>query len=510
MKATFNLAVLNPIIGSMEMTCTVYPSIIEEVVSGLDRMLRQPTGCFEQTSSKNYPNLLVLNYLKASNSDQKELMEKATNYLDAGYKRLLGFEVKGGGFDWYGKPPAHEGLTAYGLMQFVDRAKIYQVEPDLIDRTVKWLLGQRDGKGGWLNSKRALHRWQGMNAIANAYIVWAMTEAGYAPKISAEIKKSMEEAITSKDPYLLGLMANVASIAKIDKPELLEKLLAAQNSDGSWTGKTTSMTKSQGVSLTIETTALSVLALMKNEQDGIALQKAISFIGNSKNGYGFGSTQSTVLAMKALVEYAAFSNKFQEAGMVELFINGKRAGKKEYSANDKGAIIFKNLEYYLIEKSTVKIQFSKTKTPLPYDLELTYTTKQPRNSVACLVDLQTNLQKKLAKMGENIRLTTILTNKDSEPIPNTIGLVGIPAGLSVQPWQLKEMQEKKVFDYYEIMPDGYIAFHYRSMEANEMREIHLDLKADIPENFEAPASKAYLYYWNEAVVWNQAQRVRIE
>jgi hypothetical protein len=60
------------------------------------------------------------------------------------------------------------------------------------------------------------------------------------------------------------------------------------------------------------------------------------------------------------------------------------------------------------------------------------------------------------------------------------------------------------------MPDGYIAFHYRSMEANEMREIHLDLKADIPENFEAPASKAYLYYWNEAVVWNQAQRVRIE
>lgn len=113
-------------------------------------------------------------------------------------------------------------------------------------------------------------------------------------------------------------------------------------------------------------------------------------------------------------------------------------------------------------------------------------------------------------MGENIRLSATLTNKDNQPIANPIALIGIPASLSVQPWQLKEMQEKEVFDYYEVLPDGYIAFYYRSMDAKEKRAIHLDLKADIPGDFEAPASKAYLYYWNEEVVWSQPKRILIE
>jgi len=36
------------------------------VVEGLDALLRMPYGCFEQTSSTTYPNVLVLDYLKTS------------------------------------------------------------------------------------------------------------------------------------------------------------------------------------------------------------------------------------------------------------------------------------------------------------------------------------------------------------------------------------------------------------------------------------------------------------
>jgi len=71
------------------------------------------------------------------------------------------------------------------------------------------------------------------------------------------------------------------------------------------------------------------------------------------------------------------------------------------------------------------------------------------------------------------------------------------------------MQEKGVFDYYELMADGNIAFHYRDMKAAAAKEILLDLKADIPGSFEAPASSAYLYYWNEERVWTKPEIVEI-
>ncbi len=38
-----------------------------------------------------------------------------------------GFEVAGGGFEWFGSAPAHEALTAYGALQFQDMAKVHRL-----------------------------------------------------------------------------------------------------------------------------------------------------------------------------------------------------------------------------------------------------------------------------------------------------------------------------------------------------------------------------------------------
>ena len=41
-----------------------YPSRFSEIVEGLDSIFQAPYGCFEQTSSTTYPNVLVLDYMK--------------------------------------------------------------------------------------------------------------------------------------------------------------------------------------------------------------------------------------------------------------------------------------------------------------------------------------------------------------------------------------------------------------------------------------------------------------
>ncbi|HEY0261896.1 MAG TPA: hypothetical protein VGB95_02640 [Chitinophagales bacterium] len=90
-----------------------------------------------------------------------------------------------------------------------------------------------------------------------------------------------------------------------------------------------------------------------------------------------------------------------------------------------------------------------------------------------------------------------------------VAIIGIPSGLSVQPWQLKELQEKHVFDFYEMVGNN-VVFYYRALAPNDTKTIALDLKADIGGTYEAPASSAYLYYTNEYKVWKAGERISIE
>jgi len=80
--------------------------------------------------------------------------------------------------------------------------------------------------------------------------------------------------------------------------------------------------------------------------------------------------------------------------------------------------------------------------------------------------------------------------------------------LSLQTWQLKELNDKDFFDYYEIW-DNYLVLHYRNMKAKEEHFIALDLKADVAGEYESPASCAYLYYTDEMKSWADPNRVTI-
>ena len=50
----------------------------------------------------------------------------------------------------------------------------------------------------------------------------------------------------------------------------------------------------------------------------------------------------------------------------------------------------------------------------------------------------------------------------------------------------------------------------RGLKAGERKEIGLDLKADIPGVYEAPASVAYVYYTNEEMRWAKPGVVTVE
>jgi alpha-2-macroglobulin-like protein len=506
----------NVVNGSLKASFTAFPNVVSDLMKGVEGILQEPYGCFEQTSCTAYPNAMVLDYLKNTDNKDSKTLARATDLLDRGYKRLTTFETSSKGYEWFGANPAHEGLTAYGIMEFVDMKKAGQeIDQKMLDRTANWLLNHRDGRGGFEREKRALHDFGRISDdVLNAYIVYALAEAGYTD-IKKEFESSFEKAISSKDPYLLAMMANAAYALNQNTRgnEALKLLLSKQENNGSFNGATHSITYSQGNSLIIETTALSLMAILKSpNKDVKSLNNAVHYLTSVRSGSGvFSSTQGTILALKSLTEFAKFNKKTTEDGTIAIYIDNKKVSEKSYKAGDKGAITVHGLEQFVKGegKHTLKIKYLGVKSPLPYSVAVDWNTFLPMSDKECQIDLTTKLSSTLASVGETVRLTATLSNKLNKEVPSTMAIIGIPAGFTAQPWQLKELQEKNVFDYYEIKGNN-IAIYYRGMAPASIKIIHLDLKAEIPGFYDAPASSAYLYYTNEFKTWCATEKVMIK
>lgn len=493
---TFDMG--KPVNGSLKTDLRVFTSIEGQLLNGIESMLREPSGCFEQTSSTTYPNIFILKYLRESGKSNPEVVAKAMDYIEKGYKRLISYETSENGFEWFGHAPAHEALTAYGLLEFMDMQQFISVDNDMLARTKKFLLNRRDGKGGFRLASGGYDKFASVpNAIANLYIVYALTQAGVGSEIQPEYEAAVKTAVASEDIYQLGLMALAASNMK-NEADYKRLLTLLKNSyDRKGINATTSVVNSRDISLRVEALSLYALALAREQQPDIAAMGIIiSKILSEKSYYGYGATQATVLALNAIVEYVKIKGRMESSATIEFMLNGQKI-----TGNDGSAAVKEGPNKFIVS-------YSNDKSGIPYNLELRYNTLQPPNSPAADLQLTTRLADTITKTGETVRMKIEVKNKKNILQPMAIAKIGIPAGLSLQPWQLKELITNKKVAYYEIF-DNYLVLYWLGFSTAETKTIELDLKADIPGAYKAKASNCYLYYTPEHKHWNGGTTITI-
>src|SRR5262249_2868415 len=188
--------------------------------------------------SSNYPNVMILNYLEETKQTQPQIEKRARELLERGYQQITSFEcinpkeaAKRKGYEWFGQTaPPHEALTAYGLLQFQDMAKVYAIDKAMVERTRNYLLGQRNAKGGFDRNPRALDSFGGApEHITNGYITWALTESGTDADLSEQITALKKQAKDSQDPYFLSLVGlSLANRKQTDEALTILKTVAAK------------------------------------------------------------------------------------------------------------------------------------------------------------------------------------------------------------------------------------------------------------------------------------------
>ncbi|MDO5970378.1 TonB-dependent receptor plug domain-containing protein [Flavivirga aquimarina] len=502
--------------NSIKAEFNIYTDVVGDVMNGIEGLIRKPYGCFEQTSSSTYPNIMVLKYLKESGKSNPEIENKAMNFIKEGYERLISFETKEGGFEWFGKTPPHETLTAYGILEFTEMKEVYDnVDQKMIDRTVKWLLNRKDGKGGFKKSKKGYDSFASSPLdVSNAYIVYALSQAKINADISLEHITAYNEALKSKDTYKMALLA--LSSYNLNQKEKATVLInkIKENIDAFGFKKlpvNNTITRSYGNAKNIETTAFTLLALMKEDTPNeFLISNGIEYLVSQRKHNTFGSTQSTAMALKALIEYTKSQKRkiINQNDTIELIINGQTLTKKLEISNN-GKITINQIKNLLKEgKQNVEVRFVNPKVSFPYSLNVTWDSYLPDSSTNCPINLETIITDNPYKVGDNVSMSINVTNKKNEKLGMALAIVGIPSGTTAQPWQLKELLEQNKIAYYEVF-DNYLVFYWRQFNVSETKTIRLDLKADIAGIYQAPASTAYLYYGDEYSTWISGNKLEI-
>ncbi|HEY2249911.1 MAG TPA: alpha-2-macroglobulin family protein, partial [Planctomycetaceae bacterium] len=506
--------------GSVKATLKIYPSNFSQLVEGLEGVFQRPSGCFEQTSSTTYPNVLALDYLIRTKKSVPDVEARARQYIHLGYQRLLTFEIAGGGFEWFGQPPANRVLSAYGLMEFVDMARVHDVDRSVIERTRGWLLPQQKSDGTWEPEGHLLHDDPTVGAgnmarlAATAYIAWAVFGGDSSDRESIPARKTLDYLVLQDpaaidDPYVLALVAS--GIAAIDRSPgaaaaLLRRLDSRKQStaDGKrvwWEGNATGHTLFYGGGMTrrIETTALASLALLHSTGNHAAtVRGALAWLMEQKDARGtWHSTQATVLALKALL--AATERPLGEAveRQIELAIDGQALPPIVIPGDQADVMQQIDLSSKLgIGNHEVVIR-DRRGGSMGYQLTVShYTPGEPASAAPESLSVTLQYEKTDLRIGESILATAVVRNNSPSPVAMVLVDLPIPSGFAADAAGFAQLVVDRRIEKYQITPRRVIVY-LRSLEPGQSLTIPYKLKGTISVEVTSGAAVAWEYYQPE-------------
>jgi A-macroglobulin TED domain/Alpha-2-macroglobulin family/Carboxypeptidase regulatory-like domain/MG2 domain/A-macroglobulin receptor binding domain/Alpha-2-macroglobulin bait region domain/Macroglobulin domain MG3 len=492
----------------------LYPGPLSQVIEGMDAILQMPGGCFEQTSSSTYPNVLALDYMKRTKKLTPEVHAKADGYIANGYQRLLTFEVQGGGFSWFGNAPANKILTAYGLMEFHDMAQVHDVDPKVIERTSNWLVAQQEENGTWkpdqsFINEGATTRFNSDLMRITAYIAWSLENSGYRGPALDRAQHYLADHLDQRlDSYTLAVLANFAveySVIENSKSnafarQVMQMLIEARlekDKQSYWNAEETGVF-ARGTSATIETTGLAVQALLKWRQAPEITRQALAFIASKKDANGaWGTTQATIMALRALL--TASEGTGEATGDVEITLNGKLVEKLALTkANGDLFHQFVLPGIRVAEPNNIDIRFHGSGS-LGYQVVGRYFV--PWEFTAQDEPLSISVDYDRTKLAENetVNATATIKNNLNQSAKMVMVDLGIPPGFELLTDDLDAFKEKtkglKVgsLEKFSLTATQAILY-FNGFDAISTVKLHFRLRAKYPiraRNFE---SRVYEYY----------------
>ncbi|XP_043533926.1 complement C4-A-like isoform X1 [Chiloscyllium plagiosum] len=375
----------------------VMGEIVENSLSpeGIEKLIRLPTGCTEQTTTALAPTVFAANYL--DKSDQwlhlkAELKDEALSHIRAGYKRILEHKNANGAYGKFSNYPGSTWLTAF-IVKILSIANTQvQVDDDQVQQSVLYLLEHQTAAGEFYDPYPMFPNLQGgiikgdAKIPTTAFVTIALmrswtffhedlaTQQRVNTSISKAISYLSKELDNIKRPYSLMITAYAlalydpeSSAARLADEKLKEMAIYIQEDyvrfwDDDGTSRGGGAGGGQASAGNVETTAYALLQTlaMKDLQYAKPIVKWLT--EQRSYGGGYRSTQDTVVALEALSEYSIVTFQPEPLNLHFTFSHPIQMTKQVLNIQEDNALLQDELKFPLGYNITIEVKGRGTGT----------------------------------------------------------------------------------------------------------------------------------------------------
>uniref|UniRef100_A0A4W3IUZ6 Complement C4-like n=1 Tax=Callorhinchus milii TaxID=7868 RepID=A0A4W3IUZ6_CALMI len=350
---------------------------------GINKLIRVPRGCAEQTSILMAPTVFAVEYLDKSDqwlTLKPERKDEALQQIEAGYNRILGFKKTDGSYGAWLHYPSSTWLTAFVVkILSIVRTQI-NVDDQHVRDSVDYLVKGQRTSGYFFDPKPVIHRdMQGgvggkeHKISITAFVTISLLRARNALKWE---NQSIEKAAVFLDlqvnsidrPYVMAITAYALALKDPDSPaaqranEKLRKMATLISEQGVqfWWADQTLLEENPGrvpkaSAITVEATSYALLQTLQMK-DLTYAAPIVKWLTEQRNyGGGFHSTQDTVIALEALSAYQMATFEKEDLSLkFEFSVPG--SDKRTVQLEKRNALVQEELQFPL--GSNIHIELS--------------------------------------------------------------------------------------------------------------------------------------------------------
>ncbi|NXF93793.1 CO4 protein, partial [Eubucco bourcierii] len=341
-------------------------------LTGVEKLIRVPKGCAEQTMVKMAPAVYAIEYLDASEqwtNFSPQQKEEAISMIEKGYIRLLEFQKEDGSYGAFKTIPSSVWLTAF-IVKVLTRCREYiSVQDSHIRNSVSYLINQKQTDDSFHDHHPVLDRsMQGgikseeEDLALTAFVTIALQQSLKVYN-SSDVVQVIRRAVAymknqlsrNVNCYSTTITAYALTLVQSDSEEAQtakEKLRSCSVFDAA---KQQRYWGNGHDAVSVETTAYALLQTLLLKDMEYARPIATWLTERRNYGGGYCSTQDTVVALEALSQY---SIQTLNTGSTNLTVNlGIPGRQNDYIITLTGTdeVIQKELQFELGRKLEVSV-----------------------------------------------------------------------------------------------------------------------------------------------------------
>ena len=305
-------------------SAAIIGDLLGDMLNNLENLIQMSYGCGEQNMLNFVPNIVALIYLGATGQLTDPLKAKAIGFAEDGYQRELNYRRTDGSFSAFGNSDINGStwLTGYVVKSFLMARSYIFIDEDVIKQGMAFFISKQNGDGSYREDGEVIHKdMQGGSSGGLAMTAYLSIVLSDNIDEFPEFRKSRDDALNyvalnvdENDVYALSISSlalykgNHSNFTRVYDKFLEKRIETAdqlrwakpvenkQDQDTWWW-------ESQPRSNDVELTAYGLELILNFD-----LPKAVKitrYLVTQRNTFGgFGSSQDTVVGIKALSDFS--------------------------------------------------------------------------------------------------------------------------------------------------------------------------------------------------------------